>query len=71
MGDLQERINEILRKALRFETLEEFEEYGIRLGRHTELIERLREDWGRAVELLEIEDWDQFCRRHWLERYLR
>jgi len=55
--------------------LEEFEEYGSRLGRHTELIESLREDWGRAVELLEIEDWflavdeleiedwDQFCRR--------
>ena len=63
MGDLQERISEILRKALRFETVEELKEYESRLGRHTELIESLREDWGRAVELLEIEDWDQFCRR--------
>ena len=63
MGNLQETINEALRKALSFETMKEFEEYQNRLSRHSELIESLKEDWYYAVEELDVGDDDQFRRR--------
>lgn len=63
MEDLRESLSEALRKALQFETLEELKEYENRLRRHNELIESLIDDWDCALEKLEIDDSDQFCRR--------
>lgn len=63
MGELQEAINKALMKGLGFETPEEFEEYQIRFTRHSELIERLREDWCYADEQLGFDEDDQFYRR--------
>lgn len=63
MKDIQKKIDEALRKALQFETIEKLQEYGDRLGRHIELVEDLREDWCNAVEELRISDSDQFFRR--------
>jgi len=53
MSELQNTINEMLREALSIETVEEFEEYQVRLQRQGDFIDGLQEDWGYALEDLE------------------